>query len=74
MIRYVDGWQLHAYVVGGFDGPDEVVISARHLGRDVFRLNRFSVDPNCSVVEATNLIEDRLYQVVGVEADGLLVF
>lgn len=74
MIRYVDGWQLHAYVEHGIEGPGDPAISARHLAQDFFVVHRFdSVHFSCSQ-KATSYIEDRLFSVSGVNPDGTLRF
>ncbi len=74
MIRYVDGWQLHAYVERGVEGPGEAAISARHLALDVFVVHRFDSTHFSSSLEATSYIEDQLFAVTGVHADGTLRF
>lgn len=74
MIRYVDGWQLHAYVDYGVDGPGEAAISARHLAQDVFVVHRYDSIHFSSSLEATSYIEDQLFAVTGVSSDGTLRF
>lgn len=74
MIRYVDGWQLHAYVDRAADGPEEMIISARHLAQDAVRVHTFGPAEFPTMTEATNFIEGQLAAVTGVGCDGSLRF
>ncbi|WP_303748379.1 hypothetical protein [Stenotrophomonas pigmentata] len=74
MIRYVEGWQLHSYVEHGVDGPEGLAISARHLARDIFRVNRFDLTDLPSGREATEFIDSKLFAVIGVTDDGRIFF
>ena len=74
MIRYVEGWQLHSYVEHGLNGPKWLAISARHLARDIFYVNRFDLSELHSTREATDFIDGRLFAVIRVEDDGRVLF
>jgi len=74
MIRYLDGWQLHAYVEHTVDGPGEACISSRHLARDILHITRFSAMRFRSSREATDYIDAQLFSVKSVADDGTLRF